>query len=99
MAKTVTLDEAISRLPLLLEEAAGGQEVVIENNGQPRARLVAMPPAAEPAGEGLRPLGLFRGKIWISDDFDAPWPEEIRRALEGEPDPDDPLDVYTTSPR
>jgi antitoxin (DNA-binding transcriptional repressor) of toxin-antitoxin stability system len=96
MAKTVTLDEAISRLPRLLEEAAGGEEVVIENNGRPRARLVAMPPSATPAPDGPVPLGFWRGKVWMSDDFDAPWPEEIRRALEGEPDPDDPLDETTS---
>lgn len=30
-------------------------------------------------------LGLDRGKVQIADDFDAPLPEELRRAFDGEP--------------
>ena len=97
MTRTVTLDEATSLLPALLEEAAGGEEIVIAKDGEPRARLVALTTAAMPAHDDPVPLGFWRGKVWMSDDFDAPWPEEIRRALEGEPDPDDPLDE--TAPR
>jgi hypothetical protein len=72
---------------------------VIENSGRPRARLVAMPAAGMPAPDDPYRSASGGGRCWISDDFDAPWPEEIRRALEGEPDPDDPLDVDATAPR
>ncbi len=34
---------------------------------------------------GRRPMGIDAGKGWLADDFDAPLPEEIQRALEGEP--------------
>lgn len=89
MAKTVSLYAAKTHLSALVEEAAGGEEIVIAKNGRAKARLVPLPSAAVVV-EGERPLGLYKGRIWIADDFDAPWPEDIRRALEGD-DPDDPL--------
>ncbi|MFO1075016.1 MAG: hypothetical protein U1E17_20450 [Geminicoccaceae bacterium] len=45
-------------------------------------------------GRLRRQAGLLKGQIRMSEDFDAPWPVDIRRALEGEnpiePDPVDP---------
>lgn len=80
MTKTLNLYDAKTNLSALVEEAAAGEEIVIAKNGKPRARLVAL--AAEP--KPLRRPGLYKGRIWMSDDFDAPWPEDIRQALEGE---------------
>lgn len=91
MARTVSLYAAKTHLSSLVEEASAGEEVIIAKNGKPKARLVPLP-ASDAAGEGDRPLGLYKGRIWIADDFDAPWPEDIRRALEGD-DPDDPLNA------
>lgn len=82
MAKTLSLYDAKTHLSTLVEEAAAGEEIIIAKNGRPKARLVPLRQEAAPVGE--RKLGLWRGRIWMSDDFDAPWPEEIRRALEGE---------------
>jgi len=31
-------------------------------------------------------LGLAKGQIWISDDFDAPLPADIQEAFEGKRD-------------
>jgi hypothetical protein len=42
---------------------------------------------ATPTKEGQqrpRPLGMDAGLITIAEDFDAPLPEELRRAFEGE---------------
>ncbi|MEK0085413.1 type II toxin-antitoxin system Phd/YefM family antitoxin [Benzoatithermus flavus] len=91
MAKTLSLYEAKTRLSALVEEAAAGEEITIAKNGKPEARLVPLP--EKPAVTGKRPLGQWRGKVWIADDFDAPWPEDIGRALAGEPDPGDSLDA------
>ena len=91
MTKTLNLYDAKTNLSALVEEAAAGEEIVIAKNGKPRARLVALVDAKASAGE--RPLGVWSGKVWIADDFDAPWPEDVRRALEGDADPDDPLDA------
>jgi prevent-host-death family protein len=80
MAKVMSLYDAKTNLSALVEEAAAGEEIVIAKNGKPRARLIALPAEQRPA-----PIfGLYKGQVHIADDFDAPWPEEIRRALEGE---------------
>lgn len=80
MAKTLSLYDAKTNLSALVEEAAAGEEIVIAKNGKPRARLVALAPEPVPR----RRAGLYKGQIHMSEDFDAPWPEEVRRALEGE---------------
>lgn len=87
MTKTLNLYDAKTNLSALVEEAAAGEEIVIAKNDKPRARLVVL--AVAPGRR--RQAGLYKGRIWIADDFDAPWPEDIRRALEGENpiEPDD----------
>jgi prevent-host-death family protein len=79
MTDTVNLYEAKTHLSELVERAAAGEEIVIAKAGQPKAMLVPMRPSKKPP----RKLGLLRGKVWISDDFDAPLPEEIQAAFEG----------------
>lgn len=78
MTDTVNLYEAKTHLSELVERAAAGEEIVIAKGGRPKARLVPLD-AAKPK----RKLGLWEGKAWISDDFDAPLPEDIQAAFEG----------------
>ena len=87
MIKTLSLYDAKTNLSALVEEAAAGEEIVITKNGKPRARLTALAPTTPPP----RQAGLYAGQVCVSEDYDAPWPEEIRRALEGENpiEPDD----------
>jgi len=68
--KTVNVHEAKTHLSRLLAEVERGGEVTIARAGRPIARLV---PASPPA---KRELGLERGKIWISPDFDDPMPDD-----------------------
>lgn len=75
---TVNIHEAKTQLSRLVEEAAGGREIVIARAGRPVARLVAL---AAPARQ--KQLGLLRGKIRVSPDFDAPLPDDILDAFEG----------------
>jgi prevent-host-death family protein len=77
MADTVNLYEAKTHLSELVERAAAGEEIVIAKAGQPKAKLVPL------SSRKKRELGFWRGKVWISDDFDAPLPEEIQAAFEG----------------
>lgn len=79
MAKTVNIYEAKTNLSQLVERAAAGEEIIIAKAGQPRAKLVPLPVRKEP-----RKPGCLKGKIWISEDFDAPLPDEIQRAFGGE---------------
>ena len=62
----------------MVDEAAGGDEIVIARAGTPVARLVALEPA-----QASRRRGLLKGKIWIADDFDSPLPDEIVATFEG----------------
>ncbi len=71
--QTVTLQEAQARLAELLTLAQTGNEIIIADGNKPLARLVPIA-AAKPKG---RTAGLQRGKIWMSDDFDAPLPDEF----------------------
>ena len=66
----VNIHEAKTHLSRLLQKVAEGEEVIISRAGVPVAKLI-------PAGpkDGKRPLGIDLGRIWISDDFDAPMPE------------------------
>lgn len=75
---TVNIHEAKTQLSRLVEEAAGGREIVIARAGRPVARLV---PLASPVRR--KQLGLLRGKIRVSADFDAPLPDDLLDAFEG----------------
>ncbi len=72
--KTVNMHQAKTHLSRLVEEAAEGREIIIAKAGKPRAKLVACLPARKP-----RKFGWLKGKIWISDDFDAPLSDEELR--------------------
>src|SRR5690348_16058541 len=67
VAKTVNLSEAKTKLSELVERAAAGEEIVIAKAGKPKARLVSLAPAGTE-----RRSGVWKGKVWIADDFDAP---------------------------
>jgi prevent-host-death family protein len=75
----VNMHEAKSQLSALVEAALRGEEIVIARAGKPVARLVPYQATTEPR----RPGG-WEDKVWISDDFDAPLPDELHRAFRGE---------------
>ncbi|HXW85513.1 MAG TPA: type II toxin-antitoxin system prevent-host-death family antitoxin [Candidatus Binataceae bacterium] len=72
--KTVNIHQAKTHLSRLVEEAADGEEIIIAKAGKPRARLVRCEPLRK-----RRKLGWMKGKIWVSDDFDAPMTDEELR--------------------
>jgi prevent-host-death family protein len=74
--KTVNIHQAKTNLSRLLAEVAEGEDVVIAKSGKPVARLIPFKPARQP-----RVPGSMKGKIWISEDFDAPLPPEMARAF------------------
>ena len=72
--------EAETHLSALIEEAAAGEEIIIAKAGTPRARLV---PVREKKTGFATTFGAARGKIEISDDFDAPLPDHVIDPFEG----------------
>ena len=69
----VNVHEAKTHLSRLLERVEHGEEITIVRAGKPIARLV--PVERSPARK--RPLGLYKGQIWMSDDFDEPLPAQV----------------------
>jgi len=74
--KTVNLHAAKTHLSRLVDEAVEGEEVIIAKAGKPMVRLVPVAPKRRRTG-----FGADRGRIWISDDFDAPLPDDLLRAF------------------
>ena len=77
----VNVHAAKTHLSRLLDQAAAGEDIVIARAGKPVARLV--PFEAKPKRRGG--FGAGKGKIWISDDFNAPLPDDILRGFGVDP--------------
>ncbi len=73
--KTVNLYDATTHLSRLVEQAAAGEEIVITKAGRPRAKLVPFHPDDRP-----RRPGIWKGQVWIADDFDQPLPVDLQAA-------------------
>lgn len=76
--QTVNIHDAKTHLSRLLEQVAGGEEIIIAKAGKAVARLV--PLEAPPK---KRKLGLLKGKLNVPDDFDAPLTDEQMALFEG----------------
>ena len=75
----VNIHEAKTHLSRLLQRVAAGEEVTIARAGKPIARLIKID--RKPSKK--RPLGMDRGKVWVSDDFDGPLPDDLLKEFYG----------------
>ncbi len=73
----VNIHQAKTNLSKLISKTLEGEDIVIAKAGKPVAKLVAYKEKLKP-----RKLGLWKGKIWISDDFDDE-DEEINKLFYG----------------
>ena len=75
--RIVNLYEAKTQLSKLVDQAAGGQDVVIARNGKPVARLTTV--------SEKKPIryGILKGKVTVAEDFDALLPEAVIDEFEG----------------
>ena len=73
MAEPVNIHEAKTHLSRLVERVAAGEEITIARAGRPVARLVPYRRRTEP-----RVPGLWKGRIKLADDWDAP---EVNAAI------------------
>lgn len=76
--QTINIHDAKTHLSRLLEQVAGGEEIVIAKAGKAIARLVPLdvPPKK-------RQLGLLKGKLNVPDDFDRPLTDGELTLFEG----------------
>lgn len=76
--KPVNIHDAKTRFSQLVDAAARGEEIVIAKAGKPVAKLGPLSPAMGP-----KRLGLLAGRFVVPEDFDAPLPDEVLAAFEG----------------
>lgn len=77
MATEVNTHEAKTHLSKLLARVQAGEEIIIARAGTPVARLVPIESRA-----GNRQPGTAVGQVELTDDFDAPLPDELLGAFE-----------------
>jgi prevent-host-death family protein len=70
MATVVNMHDAKSSLSRLVKRAASGEEILIANHGKPVALLTRIPEQRKKL-----PWDIFKGKIEMAGDFDAPLDE------------------------
>ncbi len=73
MTKIVSINENIS-IQTVIALTRNGDEVVIEENGEPLAKVL---PIEKPKEQKQRTAGLGKGTMWMSDDFDDDLPVEF----------------------
>lgn len=72
--------EAKTQLSRLIRRALAGERIVIARSGKPLVELKPYEPGPP------RIFGLWKGKIRMADDFDAPV-QELEEAIYGDADP------------
>jgi prevent-host-death family protein len=75
---TVGVEEAQRHLSRLLRQVDEGDEVVIERDGRPVARLVRVEPRR-------RAFGQLAGRFQVPDDFDDPLADDLLDLFDGGP--------------
>jgi len=78
--QTFTLYETQTHLSQLIEKANKGSSFIIAKAGKPLAKIV---PLNDKKDNAFR-FGTLKGKIKVSDDFDAPLPAELLNLFEGQ---------------
>lgn len=72
------IHQAKTNLSKLIEKTRQGEDIVIAKAGKPIVKLIPYKKKLKP-----RKPGIWKGKIWVSDDFDEE-DEEINRLFYGE---------------
>lgn len=72
--QTVNIHAAKTQFSRLVDDAAGGEEIIIAKAGKPVARLVPLVTRERPP---KRRLGSLTGKAIIPPDFDAPLSDAV----------------------
>lgn len=67
MRTVVNVHDLKTNYSKYLEEVTNGQEILLGKHGKIIAKIVPLPEAGQ-----SRTPGALKGKVWTSDDFDAP---------------------------
>ena len=74
MTKILSINDVPTRLPGILAHAKAGDEIILEDNGEP---LATVSPIEKHKKNGNRVAGLGKGTMWMSDDFNEELPDEF----------------------
>lgn len=77
--QTINITEAETHLSRFIEQAAAGEEIIIEKAGKPVARLISVVAPEQPP----RVLGLGRGRLKVPENFNSLNAETIQKMFEG----------------
>ena len=75
--QTYNVQEARAHLSRLLKDVASGADVIIAKAGKPMARMSRIE-----ASESRIRFGILKGKTKVSEDFDAPLPDDLLSEFE-----------------
>lgn len=75
----INIHDAKTHFSKVINQVLKGDDIVIARGGKPLVRLVPYTEETE-----VRHGGQFRGLIHISDDFDAPLPEDLLKHFYGD---------------
>ncbi len=78
--ETVNIHQAKTNLSRLLSRVEHGEEIVISNRGIPIAKLIPFRTSLDRRSS----LGQDRGKYVVPEDFNAPLPDGLLAAFEGD---------------
>ena len=78
MSTVINIHEAKTQLSRIVDEVAAGAEVIIAKAGKPMARLSPLAPVRR-----RKKLGLLKGKLKVSEDFNAPLSPGLLAEFEG----------------
>jgi prevent-host-death family protein len=79
MSRIINIHEAKTHLSRLVDEVAGGEEIIIAKAGKPMVRLTPLTHEPTP-----KRFGLLKGKIQVPDDFNAPLEPDVLATFEGD---------------
>lgn len=77
--EVVSMHQAKTNLSKLVQRAKAGETILLGAYGQIEAKLV--PPDLD---RPKKQIGILSGKLVVPDDFDAPLPDDILAAFEGD---------------
>lgn len=79
--KKLNIYEVKTHLSKLVEQAHNGETIIIAKSGKPWAKIIPFD-----APKKRFKFGTMKGKIKISDDFNAPLPDDILALFEKDDD-------------
>ncbi|HUD05405.1 MAG TPA: type II toxin-antitoxin system prevent-host-death family antitoxin [Candidatus Saccharimonadales bacterium] len=68
MATIINVHDLKTNYSKYLDQVVDGKEILLGKHGKAVAKMVALPNA----NVETRRLGMLKGKVWVSDDFDKP---------------------------